>query len=242
MGRPLLDISGERFGRLVAKRADIRRTSRTVVYWHCRCDCGSATLVRLSHLRDGNVKSCGCLKYELACTRLAKYRVTTHAMSDTPEYRIWAAIKTRCYNPNHSKYERYGGRGIGMAEHWRTDFAAFYRDVGQRPSPKHSIDRWPNSDGNYEPGNVRWSLQSDQMNNVARNRVVTYRGQRMTITQAARVADVVHPNVANSRMRNGWSVAAAVETPLKFTWSTSVSPPSRLHIENRTRSQRSKRR
>jgi hypothetical protein len=86
-----------------------------------------------------------------------------HGGSGTPEYRAWAAAKSRCSNPNATGYERYGGRGITMCERWRESFPAFLEDMGPKPSPQHSLDRFPDRDGNYEPGNCRWATFIQQM-------------------------------------------------------------------------------
>jgi hypothetical protein len=88
-----------------------------------------------------------------------------HGLIHTPEYVSWSAMKSRCLNPNTDNYPRWGGRGIKIHEPWIHDFTAFLRDVGPRPSPLHSLDRWPNPNGNYEPGNVRWATKLEQTEN-----------------------------------------------------------------------------
>ena len=55
------DITGQRFGKLVAVRLTGERRNRSVV-WECKCDCGKTTFVNANNLRKGNTKSCGCLK------------------------------------------------------------------------------------------------------------------------------------------------------------------------------------
>ena len=79
-----------------------------------------------------------------------------------PEYRCWISMKHRCYCPTASNFQHYGGRGISVCDSWRDSFRAFYDYVGPRPSKAHSIDRYPNNNGNYEPGNVRWATQRQQ--------------------------------------------------------------------------------
>ena len=76
-------------------------------------------------------------------------------------------MKTRCLNPNRENYQRYGGRGITVCKRWMDDFTAFFKDVGPRPSPSHTLDR-ENNDGNYEPGNVRWVTIRIQNSNTRR--------------------------------------------------------------------------
>lgn len=79
------------------------------------------------------------------------------------EYSTWQSMKQRCYNPNNRWYKAYGGRGITICDEWRESFMAFYRDMGDKPEGM-SIDRIDN-DGNYEPGNCRWTTQKVQRNN-----------------------------------------------------------------------------
>lgn len=75
-------------------------------------------------------------------------------------------MRERCQQPlGHKDYPFYGARGIRVCPEWQQDFAAFLAHIGYRPSPKHSLDRWPNNRGNYEPGNVRWATAKQQANN-----------------------------------------------------------------------------
>src|SRR4051812_45816726 len=96
-----------------------------------KCECGNIKELKIALVKCGSVKSCG----------LCKTAVTTHGMSDLLEYNIWSGIKSRCYNQKRDKYERYGGRGITVCQLWLYSFEEFYRDMGPRPSEKHTIDR-----------------------------------------------------------------------------------------------------
>lgn len=87
----------------------------------------------------------------------------THGMRHTPEYRSWAAMKTRCTNPNGNRWQWYGGAGITICDEWMTSFAQFYADMGPRPDG-HSLDRIEGSQG-YYPGNCRWATKSQQQRN-----------------------------------------------------------------------------
>jgi hypothetical protein len=87
-----------------------------------------------------------------------------------PLYVIWQGIYQRCFNPRAQAYPKYGARGITMHKAWADDFWQFVADVGERPSPTHSIDRYPDNDGNYEPGNVRWATRAEQTRNSRVNK------------------------------------------------------------------------
>jgi len=144
---------GKRFGRLVVlAEAGYRNQCR---YWLCRCDCGTEKEVQVSSLIRGRINSCGCLRTQL---------FTKHGMTDDPLHICWMNMHQRCRTPNHPGYADYGGRGIKVCERWNS-FENFLADVGPRPSSEHSLDRYPNNDGDYEPGNVRWATKAEQMLN-----------------------------------------------------------------------------
>jgi hypothetical protein len=159
----LIDLTGQRFGRLIAIERTAPLSKSREAWWRCFCDCGNTKITTSRYLRTGISSSCGCLASELTTTR-NRQTFTKHgeAAQITPEYMAWASMKSRCYNSKGKKYALYGGRGINICDRWRESFEAFLDDIGRRPSPNHSIDRYPNGDGNYEPGNVRWATYSEQ--------------------------------------------------------------------------------
>lgn len=112
-----------------------------------------------------------------------------HGLSKTNENRIWRGIKDRCYNPNRPEYVRYGARGIKMCDEWKNDFTTFYRDLGLRPSPDHSVERI-DTNGDYEPSNCRWATRLEQQNNMRGNVHVEYEGEVLTLGQLWRKTTV----------------------------------------------------
>lgn len=115
-----------------------------------------------SSLVQGRSSSCGCLRGEVLGKKVSK-----HKMSKTSEYNIYQGMIQRCENPARREFPWYGGRGISVCPRWRkgeggkTGFECFFSDMGPKPEGK-SLDRWPNPDGNYEPGNCQWSTRGEQ--------------------------------------------------------------------------------
>lgn len=137
----------------------------------CRCDCGIERDVLVFALRSGKSTSCGCLKREQVGTLVKRTRWRdSHGRSKDPLYLLWKRIRTRCYDPRSDSYPWYGSVGIGVYEPWRTDAGAFIdyieRELGPRPSGM-SLDRI-DPFGNYEPGNLRWATQQQQVTNTRR--------------------------------------------------------------------------
>lgn len=129
-------------------------------YWLCRCACGVERRVRKFNLLAGGSNSCGCLMRERSAEQGRANR--KHGHDGTPTYRCWVEMRRRCRKPHPESAKYY--QGVTVCERWQS-FANFLADMGERPSPKHSLDRYPNNSGNYEPGNVRWATMKEQANN-----------------------------------------------------------------------------
>lgn len=171
----------------------------------CICSCGVVAKVRL--LPGGELRSTSCR----ACANNRNW--LRHGQCGSPEYQAWANMWDRVRNPNRHNSERYIGRGIKVCERWGK-FENFIADMGQRPSNKHSLDRFPNNDGHYEPGNCRWATLSEQQNNTSQNVLVTKDGVTKTITQWARFLGVSTSLVSNRRYGLGWTAEKALFTPI----------------------------
>lgn len=156
--RKIQDITNQRFGRLTAKEYAFTDKGKSST-WRCLCDCGKETLVVLTSLKNGNTQSCGCLRIERTKAKVAK-----HKKSHSPEYHAWGNMIQRCENKNHPEYKNYGGRGIVVCKEWRSSFERFFEDMGEKPSPKFSLDRINNEKG-YFKENCRWTDASTQATN-----------------------------------------------------------------------------
>lgn len=127
----------------------------------------------------------------------------THGMYGTSEYIAWKNLRSRCYNPKNIMYKHYGDRGITVCARWVKSFENFYADMGDKPSPDHSIDRIDN-DGNYEPSNCRWATKREQLFNQRRTKRYLIDGIEATITEHCERVGLSR-SIAIQRIGSGWA-------------------------------------
>jgi len=201
----LIDLTGQRFGRLIVLEKTIKRKNRNVV-WKCLCDCGVIIFVRSDSLKSGITKSCGCFNKDRL--KESNYK---HGMHKTKIYKIWQTMMQRCYNQNNSAYHNYGGRGIKVCKRWH-DFNNFYADLGD-PEVGYSLDRIDNN-GDYTPENCRWATRKEQARNRRSNKFLKYNGKIICLSEALEENGVKH-DVFYHRIRLGWSIEKALTTPIR---------------------------
>jgi hypothetical protein len=122
-----------------------------------KCHCGGEFETDITPVRSGNTKSCGCRK-----------GFHKHGLTYTQTWYMYNSMIRRCYNPDTEYYSNYGGRGIKVCKEWRDDIKTFHDYMAALPNAwvkGYSIDRYPNNDGDYEPGNVRWATKHEQAAN-----------------------------------------------------------------------------
>jgi hypothetical protein len=195
----LKDMTGREFGYLTVIRRDGTYRNTTQAAWLCRCRCGTTTSVCGNSLRSGRSRSCGCLIREVAITFN-----TTHGKTGSRAYNVWGGMLQRCLNPNNAAWSDYGGRGITVCKRWLT-FENFYADMGD-PLEGLTLDRFPNNDGNYEPGNCRWATRKEQAINQRRRLSKTFQTTKgpLTINEIMAETGLTHASVTY-RIKSGFS-------------------------------------
>ncbi len=188
------DLTGKVFGRLTV--LEFRREGK-IKKWLCVCECGNKKIIWGSSLKGGTTQSCGCLQKER--TSKAK-RTHGHTAAhlyncETREYKAWCLMKYRCNNPHYHEYATYGGRGVKVCERWQNSFENFYADMGDKPTPKHTLDRFPDQNGDYGPTNCRWATQLVQQGNRTNNVWHEKNGRRMILSDWARYMNLNPKNM-----------------------------------------------
>jgi hypothetical protein len=147
---------------------------------------------------------------------LSEYRsaaTRTHGLSGTKVHKAWKHLKDRCLNPKNKSYANYGGRGVKVCKRWLS-FENFYKDMGQPPSPKHSIDRVNNNKG-YCKSNCRWATNYQQVNNARSNIRVKFRGEFGTLSQLSVLFRINYNTLYQRYVTANWSIEKALTQPIR---------------------------
>lgn len=195
-----LDISGNRYGRLVADhKVEGMRTQ-----WLFKCDCGNEVVLHVSKVFYGQ-QSCGCMRKEVA-QKWGESHIT-HGASKTKLYRKYRAILDRCYDSSSWKYKRYGGRGIYVCDEWKNSFESFRKwayengyDPNKDGRTEQSLDRIDNS-GPYSPENCRWATAKDQSLNRDITKTYPYKGEQLTASEFAERYNITDKSFVYRRVK-----------------------------------------
>lgn len=195
---------GQKYGKLTVSE-DLgmikRPNGKKRHFWKCKCDCGNVFEVRGDCLKSGNNKSCGCLQYEHA--------KTTHNMTGTKIYRVWASMKQRCENSNDNAYKWYGSLGVKVCGEWSKSFEKFYSWAKKSGYKEGLTIERVDVKGNYEPNNCKWITQREQLLNTRRSRVISYNGKTQTLKEWSNELGIKYMTLY-SRLEK-WSIERAFE-------------------------------
>lgn len=202
----LNDLAGARFGKLTVRSPAGSRGGH--MYWNCICDCGNEKTVRGSHLKYGNVRSCGCLPAH-----------KTHGERRTRLYGVWANMMRRCYTTTSTDYQMYGARGITVCDEWHnfSKFAEWAKATGYDQAAEKgacTIERTDNN-GPYCPINCKWADAVTQANNTRKTRKITYKGETHSVSEWARILNIKQSTLSMRINKYGWSVEDALGKEVK---------------------------
>jgi len=212
------DLTGQRFGRLVAIKYNIRPSGKSCqpkTFWICQCDCGNVKEVSSTNLLTGNTSSCGCYASEYS-----KKINTKHGLSKTRFYNIWSSMISRVKNKNHKYHDNYGGRGINIDSNW-SKFENFMNDMYDSYL-KHviiygelntTIDRIDN-EGNYSLNNCKWSTRFEQSMNTRRNKKYLICGEMLTIKEISEKYNLKY-SIVIDRIRRNWPPERVIIPPTR---------------------------
>ena len=198
-----IDLTGNKYNLLTV--LGYSHTENGNAVWRCKCECGNETFVRGANLKSNAVKSCGCLLHK---------EHNTHHLSQTRLYKIYASMKSRCYDAKMPYYENYGGRGITVCEEWRKDFLQFYKWAKENGYQDGlTIDRIDNNKG-YAPDNCRWATSKEQARNRRSCVLITHNGKTQTLVEWCEELNLKYKRVHDRMYSKGWSFERAISTPV----------------------------
>jgi hypothetical protein len=199
----IINIIGMKFNKLkVVSRSS---TKFKDIYYNCICECGNNCIIRGHSIRHGNTKSCGCLQKKISSNLLKKNRKNTnlkHGSYKKDEYCNWLNLKARC-----ARDRNYVNKNITVCDEWKNSFEQFFKDMGPRPSKKHSIDRIDNN-GPYSKENCRWATNYQQSRNRGTNRIITFNNETKLLCDWAKDLNIKQ-NTLSLRLKK-WSIEKAL--------------------------------
>ncbi len=213
------DLTGEKFGRLTVLVLEGKNEWGTPT-WRCICSCGEIKIISSSNLNKRS-QSCGCFRREAIAERNKTHGATVGG-KPTPEHETWHSMIQRCHNANHDNFHSYGGRGITVCDRWRQSFSNFLNDVGKRPTGK-TLDRYPDKNGNYEPGNVRWATPKEQAHNRNTNKIIHAFNKSQPL-QAWADEYLIPRDTLSNRIKSGIPIEDALTRPIKKTCPRRSAP------------------
>lgn len=205
--KPTEDLTGKKFGRwtvLGPGKSESKYSKHE--RWECKCECGAIKHVLMNNLIYGRTHGCRCIN-------------TTHKHAArgvrSPEYNSWSGMKQRCYYKGHIFYKHYGGRGITVCDRWLGEhgFENFLNDMGNKPTPKHSLERIENN-GNYEPGNCKWATVPEQRSNKRNNVRITFMGETLILEEWSRRLKI--GSALLGKRIKAWGVERAFTQPVRL--------------------------
>lgn len=212
----LIDLTGQRFERLVVIGRGSPRPYSNGAVWVCKCDCGNIIETLGASLRKGDAKSCGCYRKDF-CSRVS----ASHKLPNRRLRNIWRNMISRCENPKAVSYPLYGAKGVSVCNEWKDVEAFIQWALASGYTDGLTIDRI-HGDKGYSPENCRWVSKIEQQNNRCNNHLLTVNGKTDTIANWARASGLSHSTIS-ARIRMGWSDEKAVLTPKgKYQWKNSA--------------------
>lgn len=218
------DMTGLKFGRLLGLRYAYKKRNRA--YWEFVCDCGVFKVADGASVRNGKVKSCGCLHKE-QCSENGKNN-KTHGLSKTGKlYHVYIKMVSRCYNPSDKDFKNYGGRGIFICKEW-SDINSFFlwaRIMGYKDGV--TIER-KDVNGCYSPENCCWIENERQALNTRKVRIYDYVGRKLAISEISKLCEISKHTI-KGRLNRGWSVdeATSIKAVIGRNQFDRLTPTSR---------------
>lgn len=203
--------------KILSLEPELRGKHKNIYFYKCLCSCGNFTSIARQHLLSNKTRSCGCLKKDIS--KKIGQRSITHGLSKTPTYQSYNSMLTRCLNKDYDSYKIYGGRGITICHEWINSFDCFLKDMGKRPSLKHSLDRIDNNKG-YCKENCRWASKTEQNRNSRQCKLTKkdISEIKMLISfnvreqEIARIYKVTYENILNIKYNKTWKDISPIFT------------------------------